>query len=534
MVDLGIPGLEDAELVGRGGSGQVFRARQPALDREVAVKVLRIDEVTADQVRLFERECAAVGRLGWSPDIVSVFSAGTTPEGDPYMVMEYAPDGSLRDRLRAVGRLGEAEAREVAVHIGSALAHAHDAGLLHRDIKPANILISRRGHPILADFGIAKILGRTGATSTWAMSGTLSYMAPEVLLDSPASPASDIYSLGATLFEALSGRTPFATGTNDSPATVLRRALEGTEVDLGVLDGVSDQLLAVLARCLAVDVDQRYASAHQLLDDLSAAAAPPGPVQESISVHPARPAPPPYPPDIDPTQLRSRPRPAPPPAPPVALPPQGPPLPGPRAGRSAGRWAAMAAIAIVVIGGIALGATLLAGGDDPSKAAPAPSGSSAPDDPTASTTRACWDGAVVEEDVGCSTDYDVRAVYWAFNFDPEDYACEQKGDDGRAVSYADDHCSFPPSYKQVHLGIYTDTRHRDRRLQEYDSCRVVDADKHVMRCGAGSVERVALRYDSDDHLIYVSAATDRVDELDFLLRRMRSLDEVRNGIPVDR
>ncbi|KQY60064.1 hypothetical protein ASD11_11240 [Aeromicrobium sp. Root495] len=319
MVDLGIPGLEDAELIGRGGFGQVYKARQPALNRTVAVKVLRVAEVTDEELRLFERECAAVGSLDWCPDIVSVFAAGTTPDGDPYMVMEFAPGGTLRDRMRSTGHIDETQARDVALHIGTALAHAHDAGLLHRDVKPANILYSRNGNPILADFGIAKVTARTGATSTAAMSGTIAYLAPEVLLDSQASPASDIFSLGATLLEALTGATPFRSSSSDTAATIMRRAFSHEDVDLTGVP-VSTDLAAILGRCLAVDPARRYSSAHELLHDLATGAGTVPTPDEPTVIRTPRPSAAPVDLPDDSTQIRRRPAAGAPPLPPGSAP----------------------------------------------------------------------------------------------------------------------------------------------------------------------------------------------------------------------
>ena len=263
MSELGIAGFENAELVGNGGFGSVYRCRQVALNRTVAIKIFRTGDTEDSELKAFERECAAVGQLDWCPQIVTVFSTGITQWGLPYMVMEYASGGSLQDHLRAKGTIDESAARRIAVHIAGALAHAHDAGVLHRDVKPGNVLISRTGDPVLADFGIARTLGGSRTTAA-GISGTIAYSAPEVLNGEPATVRSDIYSLGATLYSAVAGRGPFATGSQDSVATMIAQALTGPEADVARL-GLSPQFTAVLVRCLRRDPGDRFADAHELL-----------------------------------------------------------------------------------------------------------------------------------------------------------------------------------------------------------------------------------------------------------------------------
>ncbi len=559
MVDLGIPGLGDAEFVGRGGFGQVYRAEQDGLSRAVAVKVIRVQEVSEAELRLFERECAAVGSLDWCPEIVSVFSTGTTPDGDPYLVMEYAPGGSLRDQLREHGMLPEHQVRTVAARMARALAAAHGAGLLHRDVKPANILLSRSGEVLLADFGIARALERSGHTSTAAMAGTVAYMAPELLQDVPASPASDVFSLGATLLEALTGRTPFGTGANDTAATMMRRALQAEEVDLSDVR-VDPGFAAILAKCLAMRPEDRYADGQQLADDLAAGTVTSDAVAERTVARPMVPRPPvplppvPAPPGVvDSTVFRPRP-----PSPSAAqvarddqagdTSPIG--APPPTHGMSAAFVVGMVALALVLFGGVATATVLISrsGSDDaptassttdPAAAPPSSAADDAPADGSGQTPppaevgrNRCWDGSLVERGSECGRAFDVRTVYWAFDFEPEDYGCLQKGDEGRKVSYADENCVFPGGSDTVHLAIYTNVAERDDRLRDYGSCQVVTASKNTMLCSEGSAGRVAIRYASDTHLMYASTLADNSGALDFLLDRMRPLSELRYGIPV--
>jgi serine/threonine protein kinase len=154
-----VPGYQDVEQIGAGGFGAVYRARQPAFDRTVAVKVLngRLDDEAT--LRRFQRECQALGSVSSHPNIVPVYDAGGTPQGQPYMVMAFIRRGSLAQRLAVAGRLPWTEVAELGVKLAGALHSAHLAGVLHRDIKPENILVSDYGEPLLADFGIAQRAG---------------------------------------------------------------------------------------------------------------------------------------------------------------------------------------------------------------------------------------------------------------------------------------------------------------------------------------------------------------------------------------
>lgn len=269
MIELGIDGYDSAEPIGRGGFGSVYRARQIAFNRIVAVKVFSAATAGAESFNTFERECRAIGQLDWCPSIVTVFSSGRTSAGEPYIAMEYAPGGSLAQHISTVGQIEESAARRVMARIALALATAHEAGILHRDVKPANILISRSGEPILADFGIARLFGG-GPTTTGSVAGTIAYAAPEIWLDEPATPQSDIFSLGATIHAALTGHGPFNDGRGTPTAAIMARALATTELDVGALP-VSAEFREIIRTCLRRKPASRFASARQLLDCLASA-----------------------------------------------------------------------------------------------------------------------------------------------------------------------------------------------------------------------------------------------------------------------
>ena len=221
-----MPGVSDAEEVGAGGFGWVYRAHQPAFGRTVAVKVLRgrmLDQRVLDR---FQRECRAIGAVSGHPNIVHVYDAGTTPEGHPYMVMEFLPLGSLGDRLDHEGPLPWPEVARLGVKVAAALHTAHRAGVLHRDLKPENILLSDYGEPLLADFGIARVEGAK-ETTAGAVNASFAHAPPEVVAGRRADVRSDVYSLGSLLHTLLTGSPPFLRADDETVLPMLARL--GTE-----------------------------------------------------------------------------------------------------------------------------------------------------------------------------------------------------------------------------------------------------------------------------------------------------------------
>ncbi len=209
-----ITGYADLVEIGRGGYAIVYRARQEAMGRTVAVKVLARMDVSGDLLRRFRRECEAMGMLSWHPHIVVVHDAGSTESGSPYLAMEHLPAGSLGDRLRADGALPWTDVLAIGVQLADALEAAHRAGLLHRDVKPENVLLDRFGESKLSDFGIAAVQEAT--TATQGITGTIAHTAPEILAGGRASVASDLYSLGSTLHTLLTGRPAFVRAGDES------------------------------------------------------------------------------------------------------------------------------------------------------------------------------------------------------------------------------------------------------------------------------------------------------------------------------
>ena len=266
--ELRAAGFDDASEIGRGGFGVVFRCRQRSLDRDVAVKVLT-SSVDPDNPERFLREQRAMGRLSGHPNIVHILQVGTSERGSPYLVMPYYPLDSLDTRIRRDGPLAWADALRLGVKMSGALETAHRLGVLHRDVKPANILITDYGEPQLTDFGIAHMAGAF-QTSTGTVTGSPAFTAPEVLAGDPPTSASDVYSLGATLFCAITGHAPFERQEGEQVVAQFLRITTQPLPDLH-LDDVPDDICGLLEQAMARDARERPATAAAFGELLRAA-----------------------------------------------------------------------------------------------------------------------------------------------------------------------------------------------------------------------------------------------------------------------
>ena len=205
-VDLGISGLDNAVRIGEGGNAIVYSARQPVLDRRVAVKVLK--EVDTDISRRFDRERRAMGRLSQHDGIVTVYETGYTATGYPFLD-DAAARGCARRRDQGAGAVPWAEAAALMAEVCSTVAYAHDEGVVHRDIKPGNLMRTQSGRVLVSDFGISRITNTATSLMSTALTLTPAYSPPEALDVGQTLPASDVYSLGATLYALLAGHPPF-------------------------------------------------------------------------------------------------------------------------------------------------------------------------------------------------------------------------------------------------------------------------------------------------------------------------------------
>ncbi len=269
-----IPGLVDWQEIGRGGMGVVFRARQVALERVVAVKVLSSSVLSPSARARAIREGLTLARLR-HPNIVAIFGSGEA-DGLPFLVMEFVEGGSLQQRLdKQSERIPIREAAALVRDLARAVAEAHSLGIVHRDLKPANILLSA-GTPVvpkLADFGLARAWGDgddSNVTETGMVLGTPSYMAPEQTglrgSRGQVGPATDVHGLGAILHAMLTGKPPYG---GDSTWQALLRVSQGTPDAVRKLrPDVPRDLETIVARCLESSPARRYRSAGELADEL--------------------------------------------------------------------------------------------------------------------------------------------------------------------------------------------------------------------------------------------------------------------------
>ena len=264
--------------IGAGGMGEVYRAKDPRLGREVAIKVLPASfSQDADRLRRFEQEAKAAGILN-HPNITAVYDIGSA-DGAPYVVQELLEGETLRSLL-AGGRLAPRKTIDYALQIAHGLAAAHEKGIVHRDLKPENLFVTRDGRVKILDFGLAKLTHQeegsqvtnlptaTAGTEPGVVLGTLGYMAPEQVRGKPADARSDIFSFGAILYEMLSGKRAFQ---GDSAADTMSAILKEDPPDLSVTNqNVSPGLERIVRHCLEKNPEQRFHSAHDLAFDLEA------------------------------------------------------------------------------------------------------------------------------------------------------------------------------------------------------------------------------------------------------------------------
>jgi serine/threonine-protein kinase len=264
-----LPDYELQEELGRGGMGIVYRAWQPSLQRNVAVKlILRGTLASTDEQARFQAEAEAAGRLQ-HPHIVPIYEVASHG-GQCYFSMQLVEGTTLAERL-ADGPLPEREAARLMATVARAIHYAHTQGVIHRDLKPANILLDAAGEPHVTDFGLAKQLDAGASlTRTGAVLGTPAYMAPELASGDRGmiGPTCDVYSLGTILYALLTGRPPFQ---GPSPVDTVLMVLEQEPLPPRLLNRKLDRdLEMIVLKCLQKPPELRYASAAALADDLEA------------------------------------------------------------------------------------------------------------------------------------------------------------------------------------------------------------------------------------------------------------------------
>jgi serine/threonine protein kinase len=261
-----VPGYEVLGVLGRGGMGVVYRARQLGFNREVALKMIRAGSLAEpEEQQRFLAEAEAIAAVK-HPGIVQVFDFGTH-DGLPFFSLEFCEGGSLAGKL-AANPLPPQEAARLVERVARSVQAAHEAGIVHRDLKPGNVLLSEDGTPKVTDFGLAKrIEAGPGLTQTGAIVGTPSYMAPEQAQGKKeVGSLADVYALGAVLYECLAGRPPFKADTTLD--TLLQVIHDEPALPRQLNPKVPADLETVCLKCLEKEPGRRYRAAEELADDL--------------------------------------------------------------------------------------------------------------------------------------------------------------------------------------------------------------------------------------------------------------------------
>ncbi|HVO43575.1 MAG TPA: protein kinase [Aggregatilineales bacterium] len=270
LVGQTIRGYELRDEIGQGGFGAVYRAFQPVIDREVAIKVILPQYASQPEfIRRFETEAQMVAHLE-HPFIIPLYDYWRDPTG-AYLVMRWLRGGSLAARLKTQGAMSPADVAHLLNAIGGALAYAHRNGVIHRDLKPDNILLDDSGNPYLADFGIAKDVAHNAPDSGLeSISGSPAYIAPEQIKVQAVVPQTDIYSLGMMLFEMLTGEKPFSETLSFS-ALMDKQLNEPLPLLYDVRPDLPDALDAVLQKATAKDPAERYVDVTTMIKEFEAA-----------------------------------------------------------------------------------------------------------------------------------------------------------------------------------------------------------------------------------------------------------------------
>lgn len=256
---------EVLKRVGSGGMADVYMAKDHKLNRNVAVKVLKSEYVEDEKfLKKFETEAQAVARLS-HPNIVNVYDVGIE-DGINYIVMELAEGMTLKEYIRRKGYLSPKETVEISLQIASAISHAHKNHIIHRDIKPQNILVSEIGNVKVTDFGIAKATSSNTVTSTATAMGSVHYISPEQAKGRFCDEKSDIYSLGITMYEMVTGHVPF---DHENGVTIALMHLQNEITPPSqIRDGIPDSLEKIILKCTMKKPEERYQTADDLIADL--------------------------------------------------------------------------------------------------------------------------------------------------------------------------------------------------------------------------------------------------------------------------
>lgn len=255
--------------LGQGAMGVVYKARDPLIDREVAIKTINLGlalEEREEYEARFYQEAKAAGRLS-HPNIVTIYDVGRT--GDiAYIAMEYLHGRELRDVLNENKTLPVSQVLDVIIQVAQGLSYAHEHEIVHRDVKPSNVMIVRDGHVKITDFGIARMASAAVRTQTGMVLGSPKYMSPEQVLGKVTDQRSDIFSLGVMLYEMLTGQVPFI---GENVNAIMYQTLNAIPAPPSNANpAVPEMLNYIVAKALAKDLDARYQNASEMVNDLRA------------------------------------------------------------------------------------------------------------------------------------------------------------------------------------------------------------------------------------------------------------------------
>ncbi len=255
--------------IGQGAMGVVYKARDPLIDRIVAIKTINLnlaDDEKEEYEGRFYQEAKAAGRLSHQ-NIVTVFDVGKS--GDiAYIAMEYLQGRELRDILDEEKQLPVEQALDIVIQVAQGLAYAHEHNIIHRDVKPSNIMVVRDGHVKITDFGIARMESASVRTQTGMVLGSPKYMSPEQVTGKHLDQCSDVFSLGVMLYEMLAGQVPFA---GENVNAIMYQIINTTPPPPSTLNSkVPNMLNFIVAKALSKDVANRYQSAKEFASDLRA------------------------------------------------------------------------------------------------------------------------------------------------------------------------------------------------------------------------------------------------------------------------
>ena len=256
---------EILELLGEGGMGAVYKARDNELDRTIALKVIRPELARNPEILQRFKQELVLARQVTDRNIIRIFDLGEA-DGIRFITMEYVEGTSLYQMLREHGKLPVNEAAEIITQVLTGLRAAHREGVIHRDLKPGNIMQDKQGRILVMDFGLARSLQSDGMTKTGAVLGTMEYMSPEQAIGSELDVRSDLFTVGLIFFELLTGKMPFKA---DSALASLLKRIQERAILISELDNTIPQpLVNIVSKCLEKDPGLRYQTAQEMIDDL--------------------------------------------------------------------------------------------------------------------------------------------------------------------------------------------------------------------------------------------------------------------------